>query len=124
MKILLINGSPRIGGNTEILLNEAKKGAEEIGIPGGQAAAVAEPDVSGGDAGISSALASAGRATTSPPAVVATVARLDSQRAIDAVRVSYYAALADAPQDGDDSPDESDLEDASLGSVLSGRAES
>jgi len=29
MKILLINGSPRIGGNTEILLNEAKKGAEE-----------------------------------------------------------------------------------------------
>ena len=34
MKILLINGSPRIGGNTEILLNEAQKGAEEIGIPG------------------------------------------------------------------------------------------
>jgi len=32
MKILLINGSPRLGGNTEILLNEAKKGAEEVGL--------------------------------------------------------------------------------------------
>ena len=33
MNILLINGSPRLGGNTEILLQEAGKGAEEVGIP-------------------------------------------------------------------------------------------